>query len=286
MAIAVKGQTFKSVLDVTSTTHNSIIVTRIELDNSAFRIILGYGPQENEAAEMRELFFTELEIEITECKVAGDMPVLIGDMNSKIDSVDEKIVPRSSNGKLLLELVENQEMEILNFDQRCQGKWTHVVRTTESASVLDYVIVSHSMAKHLKEITIDEERLYCPFSIKKKKKVVSTKKKKKFSIKKKVITPQYSDHNSIITTFKLPHTKKTTHKQQSWRLTDEGLHMFNALTSEAIFPTDVAGIGKTKYNNYEKLLHKTMNSCFQKTKTRKKPKHIQPNQPISLVCLM
>jgi hypothetical protein len=102
--------------------------------------------------------------------------------------------------------------------------------------------------------------------------IVSTKKKKKFSIKKKVITPQYSDHNSIITTFQLPHTKKTTHKQQSWRLTDEGLHMFNALTSEAIFPTDVAGIGKTKYNNYEKLLHKTMNSCFQKTKTRKKPK--------------
>ena len=257
LAIAVKGQTFNSVLDVTSTTHNSIIVTRIELDNCAFRIILGYAPQENESVEVREHFFTELEIEITECKIAGDMPVLIGDMNSKVENVNEKILPRSSNGKLLIELVENQEMEILNFDNRCQGKWTHVVRTTKAASVLDYVIVSSSISKHLKEIIIDENCLLCPFAIKK---------------KKNDIILQYSDHNSIITTLQLPHTKNKIPKQKSWRLTEKGLHNFNMLTSDVNFPTDVEGTGKTKYNNYEKVLYKTMIKCFQKTKPRKEEK--------------
>ena len=91
------------------------------------RIILGYAPQENETTEVREQFFTELEIEVNECKAASDLPIIMGDMNAKIEYQDEKTFGKSSNGKMLLELVENQEIEILNFDKRCKGKWTHVI---------------------------------------------------------------------------------------------------------------------------------------------------------------
>ena len=42
IAIAVKGQTFTSVLDVTSTSNKNILVTRIVLDTRAIRVILGY----------------------------------------------------------------------------------------------------------------------------------------------------------------------------------------------------------------------------------------------------
>ena len=80
-----KKQTFNSVLDVTSSSHNNILVTRIGLDETkAVRVILGYAPQETGNADDREHFFTELNIEITESKLAGDLPLVMGDMNAKI----------------------------------------------------------------------------------------------------------------------------------------------------------------------------------------------------------
>ena len=54
LAIGVKSQTFNSVLDVTSSSHNSILVTRIEMNNIAIRIILGYAPQETDIIDTRE----------------------------------------------------------------------------------------------------------------------------------------------------------------------------------------------------------------------------------------
>ena len=254
IAIAVKTQTFNSVLDVTSSTHNGIIATRIEVDHRAFRVILGYGPQESDPVEVREHFFTELEIELTESKTAGDLPLIIGDMNSKVEQVDGQIVPMSGNGKLLKELAENQELEILNFDKRCQGKWTHVVRTTKAMSVLDYVLADCNISKNIEKMIIDEECLFCPFAAKK---------------KKKLITAQYSDHNSIITTLVLPYSKKKGGEHQSWRLTEEGLHKFHALTCEETFPIDVDGEGQIKYDNFEKLLRSTMDNCFRKSKPRR-----------------
>ena len=133
VAIAVKSQTFRSALDVTCSTHHNIITTRIELDNCAIRIILGYAPQETEPADVREHFFTELGVEATQCKLAGDLPIVIGDMNAKIVNISGKIVPESSNGRLFSEFIHDQELNVLNFDQRCQGKWTHVIRTSHQS---------------------------------------------------------------------------------------------------------------------------------------------------------
>ena len=120
-------------------------------------------------------------------------------------------------------------------------------------SVLDYVLADNSISKDIEKIIIDEECLFCPFAVKKKKSAIT----------------QYSDHNSIITTLRLPHSKKKSAYQQSWRLTEEGLQKFNVLTSEETFPIDVDGEGQVKYNNFEKLLKRTMNDCFHKSKPRK-----------------
>ena len=257
LAIGVKKQTFSSVLDVTSTSHPNILVTRIQLDNCATRIILGYAPQETEIPDVREHFYTELEIEVTECKVAGDIPVIAGDMNAKLKK-DAGNTPLgiSSNGKLLAQVVENQGLEVLNFDERCEGKWTHTVRTTLASSVLDYIMITNDLSKHLMKMIIDEECLYCPFGIKR---------------KNKEIIPQYSDHNSIITTFKLPHSRSEPKHQPSWKMNVESLQKFNEITASADFPNDIdKHKGIDKYNEYEKLIFRTMDTCFQKTKKKKK----------------
>ena len=253
LAIGVKTQTFNSVLDVTSSSHNSILVTRIEMNNIAIRIILGYAPQETDIIDTREHFFTELEIELHKCKIAGDTPYLVGDMNAKIEIENNEIIGSSRNGKLLAEVIKNQELVVLNYDKRCRGKWTHVIRTTGASSVLDYVIVSRELLNFVKEVMIDEECAFCPFGLTKK------------------IT-QYSDHNAIVTSLTIPYTKKKKpEEEKSWRLSDDGFTEFREITNHESFPTEIEGSSaKQKYNQYEKLLFNTMNQCFQKAKQKKK----------------
>ena len=54
------------------------------MKNQSVRVILGYAPQETERQEVREAFFTELDVEIANCVMANEMPIVLGDMNAKI----------------------------------------------------------------------------------------------------------------------------------------------------------------------------------------------------------
>ena len=69
IAVAVKNQTFQSVLDVTTSENRDILVTRISHGTTTFRMILGYGPQESADVDTRENFFTELEIDVSNSKL-------------------------------------------------------------------------------------------------------------------------------------------------------------------------------------------------------------------------
>ena len=59
--------------------------------------------------------------------------------------------------------ITNHDLSVLNFDDKCTGKWTHVTRTTGAASVLDYVMMSPNVAKSVTEIIINEDLTSCPF---------------------------------------------------------------------------------------------------------------------------
>ena len=187
-----------SAIDVTSSLHKDIRVTRVGMDSVSFRVVLGYAPQETDDPETRENFFTELEIELADCKVNGDIPILVGDLNAKIEFIDNKIIPTSSNGKFLAGIIENQQLNVLNFDQKCSGKWTHVIRTTGQSSVLDYVMIGSEACIYVKDIIIDEHCVFCPFAIKKNK-------------------TQYSDHNAIVTTMEVQYSKKKQETPISWK---------------------------------------------------------------------
>ena len=163
LAIGVKLQTFKSILDVTSSNHNDIMAVRIGMENFSVRVILCYGPQETEKSEVRESFFTELKIEVTNCLIANDLPLVLGDLNAKLEKTGNQIQHISPNGKLLHELVCDQNLDILNFHEKCTGKWTHVTRTTGASSVLDYVLTTREVTKYVEEVTIDEECVFCSF---------------------------------------------------------------------------------------------------------------------------
>ena len=253
IAICVKLQTFKSVLDVTSTEHEDIITVRIEMANCTIRLILGYAPQETDPVDIREDFFTELEIEISKCKMAEEIPIVMGDMNAKIQVEENIIKALTSNGKHLLEVINNQDLDVMNFHEKCIGKWTHVVRTTGASSVLDYSLISRMISNSVEELLIDEECLFCPFGI------VKIKKKEE---------PKFSDHNAFVLRLTIPHEKKKEPRPaKSWRLTKEGLEKFNQLTSEHFDSCNNEGSIQEKYNYLESKVKGIMDECFKVKKT-------------------
>ena len=252
VAIGIKLQTFKSVLDVTSTDLQDIVAVRISMETCTVRVILGYAPQETETVEVRENFFTEMEIEVAKCKMEDEIPLVIGDLNAKIEWNDNKIIAITPNGRLLKNMVESHELEVINFSQVCTGKWTHVIRTTGASSVLDYVITSSELRKSIEELVIDEERVFCPFSIKKGK------------------LPQFSDHNAFIMKMTIEHSKKKMQPEVSWMITPNGLNEFKQLTKYNLREID-ANTTQKRYNMLEKNIHDAMNQCFKKRKNKEIP---------------
>jgi hypothetical protein len=199
IAIAVKLQTFNDVLDVTNTDHKNILTTRIKMAATSIRVIAGYAPQETEVGEQREHFFNELEVEITKCRMDGELPIIIGDLNSKIESRNGQVAAKSANGTLLCNILNNYNLDVLNYNVNCEGKWTHVIRTSGASSVLDYCIVDKEITRSVIEILIDEDCVYCPFWIVK---------------KRGREEPKFSDHNAMIIKLSMEHIAKKNLKSK------------------------------------------------------------------------
>ena len=126
--------------------------------------------------------------------------MVMRDLNAKIEKTEDGVQHLSPNGKLLLDIIKKHELDVCNFNTRCTGKWTHVVRTSGNKSVLDYLITSHEVTRLLVEMRIDEDCVFCPFWVRK---------------KKGTPEPQYSDHNSIVAKFTIPHQKREIPKKSS-----------------------------------------------------------------------
>ena len=254
LAICIQKEFFQSILDVTTSCLDDILTVRISKGGDAIRVILGYAPQENETVDVREAFFTELEIEISKCKMAEEQPLVFGDMNSKINLTDGSITHESPNGKLLLEMIKNQDLDVLNYHSECRGKWTHVIRTTGASSVLDYILSPQELTKSVDEILIDEECLFCPFRVKKVKGAAEA---------------QFSDHNAIISKFHITNQKvKKIKPVPKWKLTEEGMEKFHQITSHGFDSSLPRGNPQEKYNAMEDHLNSTMSKCFKKNKPR------------------
>ena len=197
LAIAVSNKICGKPMDVTSSIHENVLAVRCQIGNTPVRIILGYSPQESESSEERETFYTEISIEINRCIEANDCPLVLGDWNARIENDEGIIEAKSSNGKLLKEVIEEYDLNVLNFSSLCKGKWTHEIRTNGNRSVIDYLIVDEKLNKCVKEVIIDEQCLFCPFRLLKK--------------KNGDIKQIFTDHNAILISFKV-HRKDNLNK--------------------------------------------------------------------------
>ena len=260
LLLAVKKNMFVSSMVVTSSLEDNILSVRINVSATLnLRLILAYGPQESESADERQDFMTELSIELQNCIDNGDVPILLGDLNAKIDVNEEgDIIALSGNGKLLNKVIKEYNLSVVNFSEKCEGKWTHVIRTTGVKSLLDYVISSSMFEQFVDSMTIDEDCIFCPF----------TSRKKRGGGSEQV----FSDHNTIIMDllFSMPKINKQS-RSYRWKMNDDSKVALGEITKiENYVPPNISGTSQQVYDTFEAEVNRLLSDTSLQIKMKSK----------------
>ena len=159
----------KSLKPVSVSDENDIEILVVQglVKNKPIRFINGYGPQDefNSTDNEKEEFFNRLDLEIKSSKMAGAMICIQMDANSKLGSYyipgDPK--PQSKNGKLLANVIDENDLIVVNGTDKCTGVITRHRETVNGVeeSVIDFFIVCRKFFTLINNLVIDEKRIYC-----------------------------------------------------------------------------------------------------------------------------
>ena len=114
-----------------------------------------YGKQETRTSKNEiEQEMNMLSAEINEMKNDGEVVVAM-DGNGKIGILGEET---SRNGKELLHVFEENNLEVVNLSEKCKGKVTRKNTTnTNEFSAIDFVVTSQDAFGWIQEMIVDEE---------------------------------------------------------------------------------------------------------------------------------
>ena len=155
-----------------------VLVVEAKLQSKKVRLINAYGPQEDEIEDQRKYFFNKLDEEVKSAKLSGAMVCLEMDANSKLGSewIPNDPHPQSKNGKLLENLLIENDLVVVNGMDLCKGTITRFRKTINRVekSVLDFFIVCKRFLAMITKLVIDEERKFTltKFSSKRGQKVI------------------------------------------------------------------------------------------------------------------
>ena len=166
MMIAVKNNTATGVKETTVSNNPYIMTGEIKYRDKTGRLILCYGPQEDEKADVRKEFYEDLAIEVENSILNGATPVILGDLNAKIKKGEKgDVSAESGNGYLLMHVIEEYQLMVLNFHQQAEGYYTRIItkKGKEEKSCLDYVISIKGVYSDMKSFCVDENKVITPF---------------------------------------------------------------------------------------------------------------------------
>ena len=162
-----------------------VLVVEAKIDDVKIRLINGYGPQESDE-EKSKAFMNRIDLEVKSAMLSGAMICIEMDANSKLgpDIIKDDPKQQSKNGKLLEQVVIDNNLVVVNGTELCDGVVTRQRITVErkEESVLDFFIVCKNFFKLVKKMKVDEENQYSLCS---------------FSTRGGIINIKNSDHNII-----------------------------------------------------------------------------------------
>ena len=145
------------------------VPVRLNNNREGIRLILAYGPQENDPEINRNLFYQDLSFQIEQAFLNGDSVIMVGDFNAKLgkDVIGGDVHPMSPSGKLLFYLCNEYDLFVLNSSNLCKGAFTriHNYRNKVEKSVLEYVLISADLYPQFVSMHIDEEKLFTPWRL-------------------------------------------------------------------------------------------------------------------------
>ena len=181
---------------------------QIILKQLPVRIIVGYGPQENDNIDKKTQFWNFIEQEINEAEIAehGIILQMDGNLHAGPGLVKNDPNPINRNGKLFMEFLKrNNSLIVLNSLESCKGVITRrrMLENRIEQAVLDFFLINEKLRPFFKELIIDEEKefgLYNLAQIKKNKKIIE------------------SDHNSLICSFNIEINKIKPVREEMFNL--------------------------------------------------------------------
>ena len=254
MMVAVRNGTSNSVKDTTTSSNENILSVEVKLHETALRIILCYGPQEDENSDIKQEFYEDVSIEIENATMNNMIPIVLGDLNAKLKYIDSKTVADSGNGEILHEVIEKYGLCVCNFHSKAEGYYTRIAskKSKIEKSVIDYVITTPELFNTMNELHIDEEKVQTPFR----------------TIKKKNTTHAvYSDHCSISVSFPIECEKLNKKGEKRWVFTQKGMDEFTELTTPPFFQVDKSLNVDKNYMMIANKLRELMSKCFEEKKT-------------------
>ena len=140
------------------------ITVEANLGGMQVRLINAYGKQEKENVEKREKFFQKLDEEIVAAKLQNKGIIMELDANSKLgpDFIKNDKHEMSENGKLLLRLVQRNDLIVINSLDICEGLITRerITDKVNEQSTIDFIIVCRKMLPFVTRMIIDEARAH------------------------------------------------------------------------------------------------------------------------------
>ena len=244
--------------------NQDVLVVQCKISSYQVNLINGYGPQEADTLTEKMNFFNSFESAIVEGLLSGNLVCAQLDANSKIGMEYIHNDPNhiSNNGRLLMEVVQRNDLVVVNSTDKCSGTITRVRKTTISneQSVIDYFIVCKRFYKLILCMEVDEQRKY-----------VMTKYSSSHGLKNIV----ESDHNVLICNLSVGYSKKIkTERKEILRLRDsEGLRNFHAVTSNCSSLVELSRGSSCLESDASKwfdMIKKIMHICFKKIRITNK----------------
>lgn len=119
-------------------------------------ILVAYGPSENEAKEVKDIFWEQIQDEMD---ISADSVIIIGDLNGRVGTRkdgDEQIGPygesiKNTNGQRIIEFCVMNDMRVCNtfFQHKAIHQYTRVRDSRNEQSIIDLVLVHN---KHKNEV--------------------------------------------------------------------------------------------------------------------------------------
>lgn len=252
-----------------------IITVQVSIGSMQTRIINAYGPQEDDPKQLIYSFWQELEKEIIDAYENNCMIVVEMDANAKLGMEHIKNDPNvtSPNGKLLLEMINRQNLVVTNSMDICEGVITRkrITKDSTETSVIDYILVCQKLSKSLMKVSIDEDRIHA----------LNRYVGKRAQNRRQI----FSDHNwlffkSLIKFDKLSRRVKREifqyKNEESKKAFMEATSNNNSLSSA--FST--TGISATNAKIFFRTLKRKISECFKKVKIKTGSKKCYGNQEL------